>query len=1569
MRLLSIFLLIFLASGSSVLTSGEPTQTIVLDSNFCYELRILFDRLIDQHHAKRPDEKALSYEAIWQSFEQGKSVRDVFKEHLSEQLMKKSEKGLVATDRILDLKRSGLPIEFDIPVYVFNEVAAGKSSKINTLQSDYVKDIVSDMLFTVSYMDFFNSIPIKTNFEIKMLVEGHNFPAKPEKLEPPAKFQPLPENELEKRMKEFLEQKQLNTNGGVLNKNLDKLMKHLSQTPDTDKIKMQERIDRMKKVNADLHDKFELWDTKMKNVLAHNFPDYNTDTMILHAINGKIREYPPIKNFDFKQPVNELAKRLVQSKEEFDFFDLQIYLYAKEKNAPIFTFNAQAFQEVNNPCFLEYFKDTKILHPELNFKQANDLRRSADCIKIIETAIQDDFSNDKRRLTDTNVIKKSNNDELEISKFHEKIGATIDRIKSKYGLQQFGKLETLISEDPLPEALNILKPAGEKVTISKQLTFSTSDYKIVEQKVKALRFIDREFLDLKLSASDFVNDPQAPPSKKQKKNFPAEPELGRLLQEGIENDNANLDSLVKSFRDLSLNSDAITISRALYVENSFNKQEIQNQIKKMNTKTSKISPADCPPGGSRRRKREVGKCLLSWDDIDEINEEHVRDPKKIKIDSEKFMKYVNKIEDPELRKQLIQFAEQIIDPVHGNSGKITGNSEPEMNRLINRNKLFDHFSRLGQVSGALNSGLFAKNIFADLMNGNIEGVAVNVGFLAGDQFLFKLAKMSELKGATFIASGKTVLGNGFKAASPFVKRLGSALVVYDLVEQVKALGKGDKDAVIRIAGDSIILGADAVEIGIGILETAGVVAGVSGVLAPITLTIGAAVFIGTEVYFAVKHVESLDKVLHLSIEEKIGEGLNSIFLSPSSYLEELKEIKSANNMLATEAVKFLAEQESIQSFIFPSAFLNPKTNKIQLSESVRIQTDSVSNIRWDRTRPDDPNGGKVFCAPQGDDESERPPSDTTHRCENAIGIISLSKKEHTHVLFNLSDTFGYVDGFADRTNIFLIGNGFKNMSGGDKDDIFSLRCDADKTRAVIDGLAGDNTLDVSGVTMSGPIRANFWTGSFDSPFLSEFKNVQKFLGRKQLKDIVLPACDTKFISGQGGLKYRSDEILIQPTLKCRYNLTMQLSTFSVVRNTALLGDFTYIIDQTQTDISVLAEFPRNFEHFNADGVKKLLNTSHTIIINHALDDMKGIEVVDAIKENFYKIMFAFQDKKTGKQIPLFFNLNTMNVVVILKDNTEIKVHNYGLFVIHKTDKTTSEALAVYAPIAAQFKMTIVAFSPLSNQTVIAAGDDQHNILSNDPDHETFIAAAGSNTSSVFTINYNPEKSSNLVHISSRNKLTAINTLNLRPVTQQISSNTQNNVIMLYSIDSNTEILDIKLYENASTSLKSIMNVRVANFSDECDNLHIILNNAPVTLKCDHSHRNVEYDLEKIATSFSASDHYTPVPLKFNRTEIIVITVHDIEAHTEIVVQQRIGKYGFLQFENGLVITNTLDKANSSEYIAEPCSILLKNFFQHSEFFYTVAVKFDDVHISLDEMRDSVEYAAVFDDWFEDFNEK
>ncbi|BET35984.1 MULTISPECIES: tetratricopeptide repeat protein [Wolbachia] len=202
---------------------------------------------------------------------------------------------------------------------------------------------------------------------------------------------------------------------------------------------------------------------------------------------------------------------------------------------------------------------------------------------------------------------------------------------------------------------------------------------------------------------------------------------------------------------------------------------------------------ECLPStssGKSKREAKIGECKLSWEDVDEFNTEkdEKRDFSKIKIDSKKFIDYIKDIPE-EKRSQLIELADKV---------QVKGRFSNLVNKLTSNQKVMNHLNRVKKISSITMHGMIAKNILADFLTGDYQGVAINVGFIAGGQGFAKVAEVASRKGLNLLSEEKVLLGRSLRVASPFLARGTSAFIIYDLVNQVKAFKNGTEGALVGV---------------------------------------------------------------------------------------------------------------------------------------------------------------------------------------------------------------------------------------------------------------------------------------------------------------------------------------------------------------------------------------------------------------------------------------------------------------------------------------------------------------------------------------------------------------------------------------------------------------------------------------------------------------------------------------------------------------------------------------------------------------------------------------------------
>ncbi|WP_237342887.1 tetratricopeptide repeat protein [Wolbachia endosymbiont of Folsomia candida] len=996
-----------------------------------------------------------------------------------------------------------------------------------------------------------------------------------------------------------------------------------------------------------------------------------------------------------------------------------------------------------------------------------------------------------------------------------------------------------------------------------------------------------------------------------------------------------------------------------------------------------VSLEECLPGpssdarGSDRRKRETKECELSWDDVDEFNdeEEEIRDFSKIKINSDKFIDYIKSELMSETKlAQLVQLASKV---------QVT---EGLVNKLINNQKVMNHLNKVGRISDIAMHGMMAKNVLADFLSGDYQGVAINLGFIAGGQGFARVAQAASVKGTGLVLDGKLFLGRSLKAASPFLARGTSAFVVYDLVNQIKEYKKGNKDALVGIVGDSIYLGVDSTEVGIEIAEAFEIFEGVSSVTGPIGAAIGAVVFVGTDVYLAIKRVDRIDEIIHLTGSEKFIEGLRAfIGMKPEGYIEELMEEKEVNNQLVTQGLEYLKQHSDIQKYVFPtgksvidSCHTTPYQTSICVSGGIggkcfktrtvtrlarecttKFQVDldntvlldrTRTDIKWNRSKPDNLNGGELFCLPKGDYESV--PNNGAYSCENAIGIADLStNKTGNYTLINLGEGVDYVKGFIDSPNIFLVGEGFKRLHGGNKNDIFVLQ--GDLIKGFLSGEGGVDTLDFRGfgaknneyalIDIKGSVcsRNDEYAESYECTHGLKTSYINQIYGRKSKADRVHFVKDLEYVDGLGGENSnKQDYVKIPYDLNKNPKVVLRSYTkvFLLEGNNRSIDFIDYIIPRGEHgESSVSFSFKGLIQHrFGFD-----YSLSNLREINIGEDDIT-FNFFDKLKEcNIILINYYDNSRRNYPDFPV-------NTSYTFQDNTEIKILNRNNFYAQqRANKTVEEIISDYPAVANRLNMTML--FQLSNDETVMIGHGAHEVMHNNPSFTSHLVGNGGENVYVVAPGQSFDKLPiSEVVIYDVDTENSTDTIDLRKVVQQAKRECPESQVS-HKINKDNNDLIIKLYSNRYFSSGSCINLsseflissvilKGALLNEWYKKLHVVLNSAPMKIKGDGHLWNLE-----------------SLPLLFDKDkEIIVIIPDDVEKDTELVTEREAGNYIFARTEDDLIITNVFNQEES-----ERCTILLKDFYQEAKM-QTLSVKFADKEIILKDHQEQISAARDID---------
>uniref|UniRef100_A0A915HTB4 Uncharacterized protein n=1 Tax=Romanomermis culicivorax TaxID=13658 RepID=A0A915HTB4_ROMCU len=370
-------------------------------------------------------------------------------------------------------------------------------------------------------------------------------------------------------------------------------------------------------------------------------------------------------------------------------------------------------------------------------------------------------------------------------------------------------------------------------------------------------------------------------------------------------------------------------------------------------------------------------------------------------------------------------------------------------------------------------------------------VAINVGFLAGGTGLGYAAQYAARKGATMVGEGSEILGTSLRLASPFLSRVTSAFVAYDLYKQVEAYKSGQDDAMVGIVADSVVLTIDIAALAIETLEVLGLIGSISFAFGPIGAAVGAIIFVAVDIYQAVKTVEKIDSVIKLTAHERFEEGLLAfVHASPEKYILELMKEKQLNNEQAKRSIEILSNMEQFQIYATPSLescepikSLNICMNGVEEVENNVANFTRLGNF-YSRTWPDTPNNYRVICADAGHNR---------HRLYPRLGYtieswLSQGKTPKNEKLALECYSFEA-----------LFDNNLKK-DGGIGSDLLDFSKYAKKEQQIqfYNGYKTAHILVVSGTN-----------------YRLDIDNIENFVGRPDAPDKMVTNCRTSFVDLQG----------------------------------------------------------------------------------------------------------------------------------------------------------------------------------------------------------------------------------------------------------------------------------------------------------------------------------------------------------------------------------------------------------------------------------------------------------------------
>ncbi|MFZ2776405.1 MAG: NB-ARC domain-containing protein [Candidatus Rickettsiella isopodorum] len=716
----------------------------------------------------------------------------------------------------------------------------------------------------------------------------------------------------------------------------------------------------------------------------------------------------------------------------------------------------------------------------------------------------------------------------------------------------------------------------------------------------------------------------------------------------------------------------------------------------------------------------------------------------------------------------------------------------------------------------------------------------------------------------------------------------------------------------------------------------------------------------------IRQVKQIERYVHLNKEEKLTESLRALMhLTPSDYLEA----KAMNNQLVKNALAFLKNIDSIQNYVFPSAYSSSqlvKDNQIFLQEKQSIKLDSTMPEKLTYEE------GYLFCLSGilGNESYVKssqwvyiepyppfmqPSLVTTYLCEGALGVELTKNRTGNATLIALDTGTDIAIGVPDRFNIFLVNNGDKNYTGGHAGNLFFIQ--GDKIKGTLEGGNRENIILLENFLphaayilfdKQGLLCEQSEAADLHCKEGLQLKHIQHVYGRKQLKDIIFVSEGIEYVDGFSGKNEDECDYIYLTRYVTRYlELVLRPDTIIYAFDYNFLLKITlinYRLSQQVGNVSVLIRSNEAIEH--------------RFTVEFSLNELDKI----VFSEN--EIYFIFLHKKN------FFNLRisdpfsrlllrTIQFSFASQQEFRLAKSNY-LYIRELNTYTVNKLVNYYSTFSQRLQMVLRIFAVPSKIMLQVGYAGQPIILYNELSIKNYLISQGDKTIYLIkpplqAIEFPmPE-----IVIVSLGEKSALNTLDLSEVWKQARRICPRQAITTEIVEQNQSlILSLKVdhYWLSMTecvpleSIWPIVTIKLHNVlaDNSYQNLEVILDNSPLIIAFD---KRINW-------------HLQAYPLIFGHEKaIIIITQNDLISEANILVLKDMNhrKYSFFcHNQTDLILTNVFDPLTP---VDEFFTVVYSQFYQVPEMrerVLTTKLTFLDQQVILKKEEENIINAASFD---------
>uniref|UniRef100_A0A915IFZ6 Vacuolar protein sorting-associated protein 13 DH-like domain-containing protein n=1 Tax=Romanomermis culicivorax TaxID=13658 RepID=A0A915IFZ6_ROMCU len=819
-----------------------------------------------------------------------------------------------------------------------------------------------------------------------------------------------------------------------------------------------------------------------------------------------------------------------------------------------------------------------------------------------------------------------------------------------------------------------------------------------------------------------------------------------------------------------------------------------------------------------------------------------------------------------------------------------------------------------------------KGVVGSIIDGDYGRMGKEVGILAATVTLSFIGDKSLHWGQNLLKIGQLIKGGSAYVGGALLSKAYLGFIAQDLVSRIKTFKlDGDKDQIVGIVGDTVLLSINALSTGLELYSTFASIEEASVELGPQVMIAEAVIFAIIDGFYATRSVQKIHEEIRLSWGEKVTQWFRSFFgAHPSQYIELLMQEKVLLQKTVDDMVhKFSMPGNTIRYYATPTLYVNQEKLAVRRENNVINMNKKVT--MKSRVWPEPKENFKIECAANKQPATISRSRNLTNKigftsdgtfhesifCKNMISISLMGNLSYSLesdlALIELGSGDDAATGFQNMRNYFILNSGKKRIVGGKFADTFLLISNNSHIFGKIDGAGGDNILDTSKYLLLESLLYDLGNELLihSNNISTTIKGMEHIIGRKKSNDRVICGCRTKFLDLKGGKSIKNPDQILIPNLNCIKNITIKLSGYIQVEN--FVNESTRIFFLVQNKSTSSVSSASNFSTMifflpmkitDLDSIEREKNRIRI--------ECKKHKIKLVIKNQTEKCIFIFADKFRVVYQNGYFHAELYqqhDIKIELSEIYQLLSYKLKLFI-----SITSESYK---------KIFQIHNAPNSKNQVIH--------FSNQANYETHVITNNNG------INY--------IHMNANCALEC----RMQDVHVYIQENSKSDFITMdfSAIETWHKAHKMKFSLKVSNSSHHKLQIKLREKYKTFARIHINYKNSfSISNSCTNILVNVKILTQLCYDSMKRDFFLRPMPIKIDSNKsVVILSDQDVVQNMAIIIGKQKTKMKCQSFKNSLILTNSFNVQN---YINRLTFIFIDYFAsRRREMFNSLKLRFEN----------------------------